>query len=1270
MEKFPASIDGIQPPIKPLSEVVQIEKVRSESRWQERTSKPTTSDKPSIEAVRKGSRWQERTPKPTTQDRPKWLEDFLVGKDLKRGLDATEPIPEAEETIEPERLPIKEQKFQGNTGGGESVEEKEVVTAEVKEVNEEPLPEELIDQAREEAKKIKETKEEKEKENTETFREEPERLSVEEQMLQVHDGASPEFEETSASGATTEGLQESEEAVVHESEKNVRDEAWKESREQYMAYRREVIKAKKTFLEKSEAYEKERRSTGVLARLMATPKLAETKEEMLDAQRAYDEKLDEWRDRRGGIVGNFIERQKQRKETSQNQDEKARIDKKNEERGEGYVNYFARREAILEHQINNEVSTLENLRYQENGNDALRYKAVRAAKVIGSYWGKIPKAGRVAFGVGLGVAFTGAAIAGVAARKLVGVYAGGWAALKTKKLGDEWAEAKGEQALKKQHEAFADEKLSTSREARMKIRRNVRTRKHVATVAAAGAAWAVGASAADVIDPLSLDNGTLSSAHAGTLTTNTHMPESGDVAIFPKTETPSTNTHMPESGDVATFDSVEESSLVIPKNTHMPESGDIATFPEKVTPPINSHMPESGDVAVFPDTHRPESGDIAVFPQEEIRKYNSVEEASLGTKPEITELLKKLGIGEEVSTDKQGPLLKGVPPSSNPHMPESGDVAVFPNTHMPESGDIAVFPKTETPPINTHMPESGDIANFREKVTPPINSHMPESGDVAVFPNTHMPESGDVAVFPEGQTVDTHMPESGDVATFAEKETPHEIPKDVNVAPVEPTPDIYKLIPEKGIALEGVYEAGSSVQGELQDFLENDTWVKETYPNLTDVERGKIAHLIQQEIAKDPEMMKSFNIKGDDWHKVKVNSTYEVTLDKDLLINEIEKVHVPKSVPAEVTPPLEKPPVSNLPLEQDATKLEVKSAVETTKHVSASEVKDVPVHTKEVPPMSIKEDLAHAKEVIGPDYLGASTRPALADLFKEGYFQGSVLQGQRSLIMSYWGPMSHVRMEDIFDKSRSLTYTIDNKPPVTMGAGVEALTYNLVDKLEHSLRGKIPNVADIIEQSRTNNETLGELINKLHLQLEEVESFRPKFVAPPDNLPTAPKLAPESVPAPDIVGTPPSDVTQVPEGKATLPQIDAIPLDKYVAPEVVESGTRAVAKLPYIEVTPEISKLVDVKYHMKEPAWQDLTAGKFYKLNDGFRGLVDAQLTDIAVVLKGTSVTPLDAYSFDWSAYEGMKPRDVMLQLEQHEAMLKKLHQDMPQGEVIETKKF
>ncbi|KKS38374.1 MAG: hypothetical protein UU98_C0007G0015 [Parcubacteria group bacterium GW2011_GWD2_42_14] len=179
----PKSFDGIQPP-KPLSEVVP----------------------KSIDAVRAGSRAQVRKPKPTTVEKQSWVKDFFVGKDLERGLDATEEPTSDEVMMEPERLPIEEQIFQGNTGGGESVEEKENVTAEVEEVNEEPLPEELIDQAREEAKKIKAEKE-IENESTETDLTLPEGLEEPERQ----DSASPEFEETSASGATTEGLQESEE---------------------------------------------------------------------------------------------------------------------------------------------------------------------------------------------------------------------------------------------------------------------------------------------------------------------------------------------------------------------------------------------------------------------------------------------------------------------------------------------------------------------------------------------------------------------------------------------------------------------------------------------------------------------------------------------------------------------------------------------------------------------------------------------------------------------------------------------------------------------------------------------------------------------------------------------------------------------------------------------------------------------------------------------------------------------------------------------------
>jgi len=1115
MEGPSKSLDGIQPP-KPLSEVVP----------------------KSVDAVRA----RERTSKPTTQEKPSWLKDFLVGKDLKRGLDATEPTPE--EVVEPERTPIEEQIFQGNTGG---VGEKETVTAEVREVNEEPLPEELIDQAREEAEK------EIEKESTETVSREPERLPVEEQMVQVRDSASPGFEETSASGASTEGLQESEEVTEQESKDIVRDEAWKEIRENYKAYRAQVKDAEAVFLEASKKYEEERRGAGMLRRFIATPELDNAKQEMLQAQYTYDNLLEGLRGHRQERMEYFVKEQ---------------LSKKSKD--DALTEYVARHETMLEHHIDNEVQLLEGLRYQENEKGESRYKLVRGSKAFLSWYRKLPLKKRALYGAGLaGLAGLGAGAIGwatagalatggvMAARKGFGTFFGGLAALETKRYGDKMSEEFGERALKKQHESFKETSLRQSREDRRAIQKDVRFKKKASTVAAFGAALAVGGAgsvAGGEAYEAVFGNSSSSGIPQGFKEKSpspiegkipkpvaSHKPEFSDNATFPKSETPSTE-HMPESVDVAT--SLEKDihfggvDIKVPEGSQ--EDVHFGGVDIKVPAGPEEDVHFGGVDIKVPES---ESGDIATFPKEEIRKYSSVEEASLAT-PEITELLKKLGIGEEVPTDTQTPPLKDVPP--------------------------------------------------------------------------------------------------------------YETPKDVNVAPIEPIPDVSKIISEKGVTLKGVYEAGSSVERELHQFLENDTWVKETYPDLTDSERGKIAHLIQQEVKKDPGMMKDFNIKGENWHKVKVNGTYEATLDKDLLINKIEKIHVPKSVPVEVTLPIEKPPAS-LPLE-DATK---------------PEVKQVPEPTKEAPPMTIKEDLAHAKEVLkqgGPDYHGAATRPALADLFKEGYFQGSVLQGQRSLIMSYWGPMSHVRMEDIFDKSKSLTYTIDNKPPVTMGAEVEALTYNLVDKLEHSLQPKIPNVADIIEQSVKNNDTLGELINKLHLRLEEVEPFRPKLASPPENLPTD-----ESLPEPVTV----PENTAVPESKSVLPEVERIPLAHYEAPKVEWNtdpvyGTRAVAKLQLIEVTPDIEKLVDVKYPTTDLEWGSLTARQFFDNphTHSFRDMVHAQLIDIAVALKGASDTPLATFDLDWSAYEGMQPRDMLIQLEQHEAMLKKLHPDASEGQVIETKKF
>ena len=541
------------------------------------------------------------------------------------------------------------------------------------------------------------------------------------------------------------------------------------------------------------------------------------------------------------------------------------------------------------------------------------------------------------------------------------------------------------------------------------------------------------------------------------------------------------------------------------------------------------------------------------------------------------------------------------------------------------------------------------------------------------------------------------------------------------MVPVEPTPVLAEILPEKSIEVKGVYEEGSSVQGELQDFLKNDEWVKKTYPNLTDVERGKIAHLIQQAVAKDPEMMKGFNIRGGAWEKVGLGKTYDVNLDKDLLIKEIEKIHTPKGASAVVSPlqpekaPLsipndpdtpklevngaeesmthEEKPLSTIPSEHDALGIKVTGAVESTTHESVLSIeKDVSVVTKDEVPPSIENDLEQAKSTLGPDYHGAATRPALEDLFKEGYFYNSSLRGQKNLILSYWGPMSHVDLKDIFDGNNKLTYTIGSNKSVTMGAGVEDLTRNVVTQLEKSLKPKIPNVSEIIEQSCKNNLTLGDLINELHLKLEAVEPFRPK-VASPSILPKMPPLAPEAVPeiVPDTPAEVVPNITSTPEGGDSTPEaestpktilvdshIEKIPLAEYKVPDVVTisdsvESPRATVTLVPIEVSKEIETIVNTKY----PKLIGVSAQdpEFYKspVYQEFKDMVTAQSVDIAEALKSAKnihTVDLAKFSIDWSAYKDMKPAEVMMQLEQHEAMIRKLHPGVLQGKIIDVQQW
>jgi hypothetical protein len=189
-------------------------------------------------------------------------------------------------------------------------------------------------------------------------------------------------------------------------------------------------------------------------------------------------------------------------------------------------------------------------------------------------------------------------------------------------------------------------------------------------------------------------------------------------------------------------------------------------------------------------------------------------------------------------------------------------------------------------PENTRMPavEDGDSALFEEgeRASEGVHMHTAEAGEVEASKDTHMPEAGDL---PTQNDEAVHMPEAGDTAELHESE---------RLANLE-IRDLYNqyevsMEEPEALKMEGVYEKGSSVERELQQFLEGNDWIEERYPDITETQKGEIAHRIRLSLEAHPDMEEKLHVQNGDWNKVLANDSYSFYIDRELVEHEIQDV--------------------------------------------------------------------------------------------------------------------------------------------------------------------------------------------------------------------------------------------------------------------------------------------------------------------------------------------------------------------------------------------
>ena len=432
-----------------------------------------------------------------------------------------------------------------------------------------------------------------------------------------------------------------------------------------------------------------------------------------------------------------------------------------------------------------------------------------------------------------------------------------------------------------------------------------------------------------------------------------------------------------------------------------------------------------------------------------------------------------------------------------PEVPRLQDVPTTPE-HAPEAGTeirdlikqlggtkevIPTEPTTTVPRALDHVPAEA-APNVDAAPAEPVphvaalHSEGPTSADMRVEDMT-----GDHYTIQKGVAPPT---KESDAMFDALKKTMEGNAGTPEQAAAQANPDTFSF--------KGTYEAGASVEHELQQFLQTDD-VKNAFGELTQTQRGQVAHLIAQELAKDPAMAEALKVHNGNWDLVYKDDAYSTSLNKDLITRAIEQVRAntemsgagagsPDHVPAQNNTIAtgvghEQVAKSSSVVVPETNGNATPAGAETVERASAHNIRAGDFTYRTIP--GITQDLETAQAQL-PDYHGEQTLPAIQQLFKQPGMFNSLIQGQEKVILSNWGPMSHVRLKDLVDSKPGVTYNIDGTE-VRLSPDTEAMMRSILVQLEHGGRTKVSNIQELFNDGYKNNMTVGNLVQKVAQQM-------------------------------------------------------------------------------------------------------------------------------------------------------------------------------------------
>ena len=282
--------------------------------------------------------------------------------------------------------------------------------------------------------------------------------------------------------------------------------------------------------------------------------------------------------------------------------------------------------------------------------------------------------------------------------------------------------------------------------------------------------------------------------------------------------------------------------------------------------------------------------------------------------------------------------------------------------------------------------------------------------------------------------------------------------------------------PER-VELSGVYEKGSSVERELQQLLERNEWVQEQYPDLSAEERGKIAHTMRLELLQDPKNASGFNIRGGNPNNVWLGDSFKVEIPGDLMERHIEAVHV-REVTEPVSPAAALAQAEVIDASEDIdtrqpneTLVAYDEGVQETR--SSVRMHDIP--------NAVNANLEALSSAEIPDYHGEKTIGAFNFVWEALAEKGELSQnmlGRQAHFQSSWGPLSHVRIRDLYDAKPGVTYSIDDTE-LTLKPETELELRRIVDVARNLVEDD-----DVFTVAQQEDFTVGTFIESIRAQMD------------------------------------------------------------------------------------------------------------------------------------------------------------------------------------------